>query len=130
MSKQITGNVGMYYVCFRLSQLGWNVMPTARNARGIDVIAYREETMRFAGIQVKSLSKRDAVPLGKSDTNLQGDYWVIVSEVGLDHPSAYVLRPCEIEERRKVNSDGSCWLSFRDYAVEEFREKWERIVPN
>lgn len=30
----------MYYACYRLSRMGWNVMPTARNARGIDIIAY------------------------------------------------------------------------------------------
>jgi len=37
---QITGNIGLYYTCYRLSRLGWNVMPTSRNARGIDIIAY------------------------------------------------------------------------------------------
>lgn len=39
LSPQIVGNVGMYYVCFKLSELGLNVMPTARNARGIDIVA-------------------------------------------------------------------------------------------
>ena len=33
--KLLTGNVGLYYCCYRLSQLGWNVMPTARNARSL-----------------------------------------------------------------------------------------------
>ena len=28
----------MYYACYHLSKLGWNVMPTARNAKGIDII--------------------------------------------------------------------------------------------
>lgn len=40
LDNQIVGNAGLYYVCYRLSLLGWNVMPTARNARGIDVVAY------------------------------------------------------------------------------------------
>ena len=31
---QVVGNIGMYYAAYRLSQQGWNVMPTARNARG------------------------------------------------------------------------------------------------
>ena len=34
---QITGNIGLYYTCYQLSRLGWNVMPTSRNARGIDI---------------------------------------------------------------------------------------------
>ena len=32
LDPQLTGNVGLYYCCYRLSLLGWNVMPTARNA--------------------------------------------------------------------------------------------------
>ena len=35
-SPQIGGNIGLYYACFKLPKLGWNVMPTSRNARGID----------------------------------------------------------------------------------------------
>src|SRR5689334_2198993 len=31
LNPQLTGNVGLYYCCYRLSLLGWNVMPTARN---------------------------------------------------------------------------------------------------
>ncbi len=30
--NQVVGNVGLFYVCYKLSRLGWNVMPTARNA--------------------------------------------------------------------------------------------------
>jgi hypothetical protein len=54
LDPQITGNVGLYYSCYRLSLLGWNVMPTARNARGVDIIAYDSIASRFIGIQVKS----------------------------------------------------------------------------
>jgi hypothetical protein len=35
LNNQVVGNVGLFYVCYRLSRLGWNVMPTARNARGV-----------------------------------------------------------------------------------------------
>ena len=33
--NQLVGNVGLYYICYELSRLGWNVLPTSRNARGI-----------------------------------------------------------------------------------------------
>jgi hypothetical protein len=38
---QVVGNIGMYYAAYRLSQQGWNVMPTARNARGVDLLVDR-----------------------------------------------------------------------------------------
>ncbi|ABM23214.1 hypothetical protein Sputw3181_0363 [Shewanella sp. W3-18-1] len=40
LETQVTGNIGMYYACYKLSCMGWNVMPTARNARGIDIIRH------------------------------------------------------------------------------------------
>lgn len=58
LDPQLTGNVGLYYCCYRLSLMGWNVMPTARNARGVDIIAYSRDASRFVGVQVKALSKR------------------------------------------------------------------------
>ena len=69
---QITGNTGLYYCCYRLSRLGWNVMPTARNARGVDIVIYTQDASRYLGIQVKTLSKRAAVPLGKSLDKVMG----------------------------------------------------------
>ncbi len=51
LNPQITGNVGLYYCCYKLSLLGWNVMPTARNARGVDLIAYSADASRFLGIR-------------------------------------------------------------------------------
>ena len=38
--SQVTSNVGLYYVCYQLAKRGWNVMPTSRNARGVDIIIY------------------------------------------------------------------------------------------
>lgn len=59
---QVTGNIGLCWNCYQLSQLGWNAMPTARNARGVDVIAYNRACTKTISIQVKTLSKRSPVP--------------------------------------------------------------------
>ncbi|HZW57961.1 MAG TPA: hypothetical protein VFF30_16850 [Nitrososphaerales archaeon] len=39
-NRQVTGNVGMYWVAYKLSSIGWNFMPTSRNAKGIDIVIY------------------------------------------------------------------------------------------
>ena len=49
------GNTGMFYACYCLSRLGWNVMPTTRNARGIDIVAYSPDGRHFLALQVKAL---------------------------------------------------------------------------
>ena len=88
---QIVGNIGLYWVCFKLSELGWNVMPTSRNARGIDAICYNMDGTRVCTIQVKSLRKRPAVPLGKDLDKIMGDFWVIVNSLDTGKPRTYIV---------------------------------------
>jgi hypothetical protein len=129
LETQITGNVGLYYACYRLSRMGWNVMPTARNARGMDIIAYNSDGSRFIGVQVKALSKRNPVPIGTSLDKIMGDFWVIVNNV-TNNPSAFVLLPAEVKERaHRGEKDGrvSYWLQPSSYDRAEFREAWDRI---
>lgn len=130
LDPQLTGNVGLYYCCYRLSLLGWNVMPTARNARGVDIIAYSRDASRFVAVQVKALSKRSPVPLGSSLDKIMGDFWVIVNKVATPTPSAFILLPSEVRERaHRSEKDGrvSYWLQPGDYEQDPFREAWERI---
>ncbi len=130
LNAQVVGNAGLYYVCYRLSLLGWNVMPTARNARGIDIVAYNRNGKRYLGIQVKALSKRTPVPLGKSLENIMGDFWVIVNGVASSNPTAFILTPGEVKERaHRGEKDGrvSFWLQPSAYDVDQFREAWARI---
>ncbi len=132
LDPQITGNVGLYYCCYKLSLLGWNVMPTTRNARGVDIIAYsREVKPRFVGIQVKALSKRNPVPLGNSLERCMGDFWVVINRVATS-PTAYVLTPAEVMERaHRGEKEGriSFWLQPAGYDQPQFREAWGRIGP-
>jgi hypothetical protein len=53
--------------------LGWNAMPTSWNARGTDVIAYNHDCTKIISVQVKLLSKRNPVPLGRSLDRIMGD---------------------------------------------------------
>ena len=130
LDPQLTGNVGLYFACYKLSLLGWNVMPTARNARGVDIIAYSQDASRFVGVQVKTLSKRNPVPMGTSLDKVMGDFWVIINKVASDTPSAFILLPQEVRELSKHGEkDGrvSYWLQPREYEQDAFRERWERI---
>ncbi|HOY53752.1 MAG TPA: hypothetical protein PK879_12755 [Opitutaceae bacterium] len=135
MNAQIVGNVGLYFVCCELSKRGWNVMPTSRNARGVDIIAYDLTATRYVGIQVKSLSKKNPVPLGNSLDKIMGDFWVIVNNLDAE-PGIYVLKPEEVRSRahRGVKEDKvSFWLQPKSYMLPEFQSQWERLnqtLPN
>ena len=104
-------------------------MPTARNARGIDIIAYNKKGTSFIGIQVKSLSKRNPVPLGNSIEKVMGDYWIVVINVA-NTPNAFIMRPKEIKKlahRGEKDGNVSFWLQPAAYDTPTFKEAWHRI---
>jgi len=129
LDPQLTGNVGLYYCCYQLSRLGWNVMPTTRNARGIDILIYSRDATRKFGVQVKALSKRSPVPLGASLDKVMGDFWIVVNKVASNTPSAFVLLPDEVKALAYGNKKGkeAYWLQPPAYDQEQFRNAWGRI---
>jgi len=129
LNPQITGNVGLYYCCYHFSLLGWNVMPTASNARGIDIIAYDNTGTEFIGVQVKALSKRNPVPLGTDIEKIMGDFWIIVNNLS-NKPTAFIMKPAEVKDRaHRGEKDGrvSFWLQPPAYDQPLFREAWDRL---
>ena len=129
IEPQVTGNIGLYYTCYKLSCLGWNVMPTARNARGIDIIAYNKEDTKYIGIQVKTLSERIPVPLGNSLDEVMGDYWILINDV-VKEPKAFILLPNEVRvlaHRKEKEGRVSYWLQPNAYDIDSFKEAWYRI---
>lgn len=132
MNNQVVGNVGLYYVCYRLSCLGWNVMPTARNARGIDLVIYSQDAKQIYTIQIKSLSKQPPVPLGKHLKNLFGDFFIICRNVATESPECFILKPEEVKRlaykgKTTIASGINYWFQPKDYATDEFRNRWDRI---
>ena len=126
--SQVIGNMGLFYVCYRLSKWGWNVMPTARNSRGIDIVMYRQGASRTHTIQVKALSKRHPVPLCRTLDRLLGDFFVICRHIVTDSPECFVLRPDDVRVRaHRSEQEGrlSYWLQSKDDAVNGFRDAWE-----
>jgi len=127
-SSQLVGNVGLYYACYELSKRGWNVLPTSRNARGVDILAYSQNAKRTRSIQVKSLSKRAPVPFGSGDLSVIAEYVMICRKVFEERPEIFVMRASEVKRRIHVGvSDAgrSHWLQPKDY--EEFRDRWSLI---
>src|SRR6185503_2340064 len=128
-STQIVANVGMYFAAYRLSLMGWNVMPTARNARGVDLLIYDVEAQNYQGIQIKTLSKQGAIPLGiKPLDNLLGDWWVIITRAATN-PECFIMKPDEVRKRAVQDKNGAraYWLPRKEYEAAQFRDAWDRI---
>ncbi|HHT9117791.1 MAG TPA: hypothetical protein ACFYD1_04090 [Candidatus Hypogeohydataceae bacterium YC38] len=129
--NQIVGNVGLYYACCELSKCGWNVLPTSRNAKGVDVVIYNQSATRTHTIQVKALSKKNPVPFGGNLDSLLADYVVICTGVFDEKPEIFIAKASAI--RPKIHEgikDGkkSYWLQPKDYKV--FKVSRDRDIIN
>ena len=130
LRPQVVSNVGLYYAAYCLSRMGWNVMPTSRNARGVDILAYDMSARRYRSIQVKTLSKRVPVPLGKSIDRFMGDWWIIVAKIATGNPESFIMKPGEVRRlavRTKQAAVPWYYLPPTRYDTDKFREAWARI---
>jgi hypothetical protein len=129
-NKQVTGNVGLFYTCYQLSLLGWNVMPTSRNARGIDILIYSHDAKKKHTIQVKT---RSEVPSTVSlDAGVCADFVVIVN-LSSESPESFILKKFHVKKLARLQSEGEkkkmCLvLARRRYANKRFREKWKQHI--
>ena len=129
-NNQVVGNIGLFYVCYRLSRFGWNVMPTARNAKGIDILIYSQDATRTHTVQVKALSQRSPVPLGGKLEGLLGDFFIICRNVSDETPDCFVLTPaevCRLAHKGEKEGKISYWLQPKQYETPQFLDKWDRI---
>src|SRR5438046_10578359 len=115
----LVGNMGLFAVCYELSKLGWNVMPTSRNARGIDILGYDQDGDRTITVQVKALTNSAPVPLGTDPElcNLIAKFVVIARGVR-NKPEFFIARTEDIRPLVHVGiKEGktSCWLQPKSY---------------
>ena len=125
-NNQITGNVGMYYACYQLSQLGLKVMPTARNAKGADILAYTPDQKQFLTFQVKAMTKLTNISLGKSLDDIFCDWWLVITNV-YDAPVAYVMTPQEIRDSARLYKN-TYWAQGNAFETDQTLNNWDRII--
>lgn len=126
--SSMTGNAGLNYAAWQLSRRGWHVMPTIRNVRGSDLIVTDAEETIFFGIQSKALSKRSAVPLGKSLEALRSQWWIITVFANSDNPICFIMKRNEVQSLAAQDANGGAyWLNPPAYDRDEFRGAWHRI---
>ena len=131
-TKQRTGNMGLFYICYKLSRFGWNVLPTIKNAKAIDIIAYKENGEQPISIQTKGYTNEESVGKFRDEEDITADFYIIATHI-YERPVTYILTKSDVKKNLTKNEDGY-WLekssvkgSDRYYLKEEFREKWEKI---
>ena len=129
-NKQRTGNVGLFYIGYKLSRLGWNVLPTIKNAKAIDMMAYNENGEKIS-IQCKGFTNTESVGRFKEKDEIIADYFIISTDV-YRKPVTYILTKDDVLRNLTKNKNGY-WLEKsrkKDdnfYMKDEFCERWDKI---
>lgn len=140
---QITGNIGLYHAARELSLMGWNVMPTVRNAKGADLYATSEDERTIHPVQVKAHSGRpEDTSLGLYPDRLVTPWWIFVVYVRTPQIACYLLSLDEIRQRmtrdpgtmsQKPEHQRVFWLNRKYYTrgadgeLTEARNAWQRL---
>jgi len=123
----IVGNIGLYYACYELSKRGWNVLPTSRNTKGIDIVIFDYQNKIHHSIQVKTLTKNDPLPSG-DPKNIIAAFYFICRNYDKEIPEIFIATNKEISNltiKRTKNNKESYWIHTKDY--EQFKNQWEKI---
>ena len=144
LTGQMVQDIGEYFVCFVLSQMGLRAVRTSQNAMGVDILAYGEKTLRPVTIQVKAARQpvTDVVCLRKHEQAEEdvkrhpiARFWILVqlrpgnsgqvervhvwdSE---DKSHLRLLRP---RTRTRKEKREPVWNIAADVGKPEDREKW------
>lgn len=134
-STQVTGNAASHSAAWQLSRRGWNVMLTARNAKGSDLFCANDNETVFFGVQSKGLTKRDPVGLGTNLANLRSEWWIITINAKTDAPVCFIMTLQEVKElcvqsdpAKSRTGTASIWLAPSAYDRPQFREAWHRFA--
>lgn len=118
VSRHCIGAAAMGLVQYRLSLLGWNVIPTSRNSAGADLYIADVDGVAIP-IQVKGIRNSTDWISARSAGNGRCEWWIIVRGIGESREEFFIQTEREVIDR--TNPHG--WSE----PLPEARDAWHRI---
>ena len=128
--NQMTGNLGLYHVCCKLSELGWNTTPISGDTRANRIHCTNENSSKTILLQVRSRRVKDHAISISNPNKIVGDFWIIVLNTSLNNSECYIIPASEIANNIETQKNKSGKISHfldRKFNIELFKENWERI---
>lgn len=99
ISKQCVGSAALGLAQYRLSLMGWNVIPTSRNAMGADLYIADPNGVAHP-VQVKGIkNNKDWINAGAAGKGVC-KWWIIVRGIGSDKEEVFVQTEEEVIARK------------------------------
>lgn len=157
IEKQYKGNIGMFLVAAKLSQMNLIALTTSRNTKGYDIVVLDPVSNRGKGIQVKCSDRKEFPILQSFLKDYQQEIqrkiltdFVLVDISDYDRPRFFVVPMTKmrelvkknlehyidkaehrkpIDEMIKTETKKQGWaVKLKD--VEEYEDNWKNLVEN
>ena len=126
-TRNMTGSMGLYHVCLKLSELAWHVQVKKTNANSPNKgWCWRHKQKRIS-FETHGVGGKSPIQLYKRPRSIRSDFVIMVTELDSAAPVCYLLSNSEAKMAGQTNSDGTQFLNPKAYAKEEFREQWEKL---
>ena len=128
--NEMTGKLGLYHVCCKLSEIGWTIKPTSGDARANRINCTNENSSKTISLQVRSRRGKDYATSISNPNEIIGDFWIIVLNTSLNNSECYVIPASEIANNIETQENESGKISHflaRKFNIEPFKENWKPI---
>lgn len=124
----MTGSMGLHYVCFRLSEYGWNVLVSKEKVTDPNEGSCWRKEGKSITFQTNSFSQTNAVSFGqRGRPGVVKDFLIVVKALDSGSPCCYILTRAEARDAMSEDRNGDWWLEIEDYDTEEFKERWDKF---
>ncbi len=124
LAKQRNGSEGVFLVCAELARRGFIVSPTARNAKGADILVTDLDCMRAFTVQVKTNAESPNFWLVDRPER-PGSACMIFVLVNLNGhkrpPDFFVVPSADLRAATRLDGNGQ-WPSF--YRDDRYKDNW------
>jgi hypothetical protein len=121
IDRQSVANAGLHYVAHRLSLLGWAVLPTSRNTKGVDLVVGKGDWAKIITVQVKSSSACHRIRF-KSKPDHLASHYIVAANMDLGRkPRWFIFPRAEFAAFVKAEkAAGRFFVAPEDYAKDEY----------
>jgi len=127
---QLTGMAGVYLVSAELSRRGFIASPTARNARGADILVTDQNCTHAYSLQVKTNGKNASFWLLNPHAKkmVSPTHFYVLVNILRDGHEFFVVPSQVVAGKMDVAKQGkSTWYSISRRNAWQFKDKWDLI---
>ena len=125
-TNQMTGSMGLHYVCYRLAERCWNVSVSKMSNRDRNEGSCKRRDGKSITFQTQSQSGKGNIRLAAGVSTITKQFLIAVVNLDFDVPEVYIFTADEAKDKM-VEYKSQGFIHVKIYDTEEFRNRWDKL---